>query len=87
MSLEDRDWYREEHARRNGHKAVHEWGRKKPLEGQTVADFLKAQREKKHGYAPMQRPKPKQPKLSITTHVLIWFFLVAAFILATLKLS
>lgn len=86
MSLEDRDWYREEHARRNGHKAVHEWGRKKPVEGQTLNDFLKTEREKLRGCAPTQRPKPKPPKLSLTAHALIWLFLVAAFSIATVLL-
>lgn len=45
MGIEDRDWYREETAKRNGHRAVHEWGRKKTATAPTLDDFLKAERE------------------------------------------
>lgn len=44
MGIEDRDWYREEYAKKHGRKASHQWGRKKPLEGQTIGEFLKKER-------------------------------------------
>lgn len=72
MSIEDRDWYREEVAKRSGHRAVHQWGKKKTATGPTLDDFLKAEREfdkdvyynpkefrgsKKRGYSPEKKTK------------------------------
>lgn len=50
MGIEDRDWYREEYAKKHGRKAPHEWGRKKPLKGQRIGDFLEAERSNKDIY-------------------------------------
>lgn len=46
MGMEDRDWYREEYARKHGRKAAHEGSRKAPEPGQTIGDFLKTERAK-----------------------------------------
>lgn len=77
MSLEDRDWYREEHARRNGHKAAHEWGRKNPIGGQTIYEFLAKERAKEIANRKSQR-KPFHTKYAMI------FLLIAAFSIATL---
>lgn len=46
MGIEDRDWYREEYARKHGRKAAHEGSRKAPEPGQTIGDSLKTERAK-----------------------------------------
>lgn len=49
MSIEDRDWYREEYARREGRKPSHEWGggrvRDQPR-SVTIGEFLKKSRHR-----------------------------------------
>lgn len=74
MGIEDRDWYREEYAKKHGRKASHQWGRKKPLEGQTIGDFLENERRGKddvsHAQEKLFEVKPdrtdKKPKQGYT---------------------
>lgn len=47
MSIEDRDWYREEYARREGRKPSHEWGKSKRTgSNETIGEFLKKNRHR-----------------------------------------
>lgn len=103
MGIEDRDWYREEAAKRNGHRAVHEWGKKKTATGPTLDGFLKAEREidkdvyynpkefrgsKKRGYSP-PLPRPRYVKLTTAFYLALFFSVlsIASTFVATLVIA